>query len=262
VVLSALAAFAAAALAAPPATDGACFLLYQQGRGVVRRSPSEACRVRVSPQSTFKIPHALAALDAGVISGPRHVLRYDGARVPFESWRRDHDLASALPNSVLWYFQRVAETLGMQRERAYLERFDYGNRDARSALTSFWVGGSLAVSPEEQLRFLIRLFTGALPVKREVMESVRRLLVQPPGRVVNARGEHPFADPWPPGTVVAAKTGSGNDRSGRQVRWLVGQVARGGRAWVFVSCVIGDARLAPLAAVELAARALREEGVL
>ncbi len=42
-----------------------CLLLYQVGAGEVRRNPSTSCRVRVSPQSTFKIPHAL--IDARVL---------------------------------------------------------------------------------------------------------------------------------------------------------------------------------------------------
>jgi beta-lactamase class D len=81
-------------------------------------------------------------------------------------------------------------------------------------------------------------------------------------RVTNAAGEHPFSPPWPPHTSVSAKTGSGRDPGGRTVRWLVGHVARGARAWIFVSCVAGDGDLPALAAVDQAATVLREENVL
>jgi len=239
-----------------------CFLLYEIGVGEIRRRPSAACRVRVSPQSTFKIPHALAALDAGVLEGPETTMTYDGSPVPFASWRRDHNLASAMANSVVWFFQRLARDLGPARERAYLEKLPYGNADSSSGLTSFWLGESLLVSPEEQLRFLLRLYEGDLPVSPGAMAAVRRTLVQPPGVVVNAAGQHPFGGPWHAGTVVSAKTGSGDDRSGKQVRWLVGHVARAGRAWIFVSLVFGEPPLGPLAAVHFAAGALAEEGVL
>ncbi len=47
--------------------QGSCFLLHEVGVGEIRREPSAVCGMRVSPQSTFKIPHALAGLDAGVI---------------------------------------------------------------------------------------------------------------------------------------------------------------------------------------------------
>ena len=242
--------------------QGSCFLLHEVGVGEVRREPSEVCGMRVSPQSTFKIPHALAALDAGVVTGADSRFAYDGSSQPFEAWRRDHTLQSAMRFSALWWFQRVAEKLGTQREHDYLRRLGYGNADSSSGLTTFWLGGSLVISPEEQKQFLLRLFGSTLPVRQDAMRTVREILVQPNGMVVNASGEHPFGKPWPPGTVLSAKTGSGRDKSGQQVRWLVGQVSRGRRAWVFVSCVIGSDDTPPLAAVDLAAQALQREGVM
>lgn len=241
---------------------GSCFLLYEVGVGEVRRAPAEACRTRVSPQSTFKIPHALAALDAGVIAGADSNFAYDGTPQSFDAWRRDHTLATAMRFSVVWWFQRVAEKLGVTREQDYLRRLAYGNADPSSGLTTFWLGGSLTISPEEQMQFLLRLFANRLPVSEHAMRTVRAVLVQPLGLVVNAAGEHPFGAAWPRGTVVSAKTGGGRDRSGQEVRWLVGHVSRERRSWVFVSCVIGDDKTAPLAAVDLAAEALRRDGVL
>ena len=236
-----------------------CFLLYEVGVGQVRREPAEACGTRVSPASTFKIPHALAALDAGVLDGPEARIAYDGANQPFEAWRRDHTLRTAIRDSVVWYFQRVAERLGAERERAYLEKLRYGNADATSGLTTFWLGGSLLISPDEQQQFLIDLFADQLPVERRHMDTVRQLLVQPAGTVVNAAGSQRFGPAS--GVVVAAKTGAARDRSGQDVRWLVGHVARGSRSWIFVSMVMAAPDLPPAAAVELAARGLTEARV-
>ncbi|OLE78143.1 MAG: hypothetical protein AUF76_19870 [Acidobacteria bacterium 13_1_20CM_2_65_9] len=108
-------------------------------------------------------------------------------RVPraYESWRRDHTLASAMRNSVVWYFQRIAEKLGMARERDYLKRFDYGNADPSSGLTTFWLGQSLMISPDEQLRFLRRLYAGR-PVS---IRSLRR------GRPTRSSARRPAAPP-------------------------------------------------------------------
>ena len=268
VVFALLLALSAPALSEPQRVEGpalsrveGCFLLYEVGVGDVRRRPAEICATRLLPASTFKIPHALAALDAGVLSGADEKMAYDGAPTDVVAWRRDHTLASAMRNSVVWYFQRVAQRLGMVREREYLRKFDYGNADPTSGLTTFWLGGSLQITPEEQLRFMRRLYADELGASPAAVRTVRELLVQPQGHVVNAMGEHPFAAPWPAGTIVSAKTGSGTDRGGQDVRWLVGHVARGPRSWIFVSCVAGSNPPA-LAAVEQAASALREEGVL
>jgi beta-lactamase class D len=245
-----------------PAPPKACFILYEMGVGQVRRNPSTVCGERLTPASTFKIPHALAALDSGVLSGADQVFKWDGQPRSFEAWRRDHTLASAMRYSVVWYFQRVAEKLGMAREREYLKRFDYGNQDPSSGLTTFWLGQSLKISPDEKLQFLKRLYTDDLPVSNAALKTVKHILVQPRGLVVNASGEHPFDAPWPDDAVVSAKTGAGTDRAGRSVRWLVGHVRRGPRSWLFVSAVTGGEELPSLSAVDLAATSLRETGVL
>lgn len=228
-----------------------CFLLQDMGGGEVRRE-GDGCAVRVPPASTFKIAHALAALDAGVVEGADAKFAYDGSPQPFESWRRDHTLASAMRWSVVWVFQRIAQRLGIDREREYLRKLSYGNADPSSALTTFWLDGSLTISPEEQRDFLLRLYRGELPVKRSAIESVRRILVQPKDAIVSASGEHPFPAG---GAIVSAKTGSVPG-----VRWLVGHVRRGERAWVFVSCVTGVTD--DHAAIDLAAAGLRRAGAL
>jgi beta-lactamase class D len=239
----------------------ACFLLHEIGVGEILRAPADACRTRVAPASTFKVPHALAALDAGVIDGPDAHIAYDGRELSVPSWRRDHTLRTAMRDSVVWYFQALAERLGEAREREYLQKFNYGNKDSSSGLTTFWLGGSLLISPEEQVRFLQDLYAGALPVEKRQVDTVRAILVQPRGQVTNASGAHPFGE-WAPDTIVSAKTGSATDRSGIEVRWLVGHVARGRRAWIFASLVTGAPGVPPLAAVDQAATALTRARVL
>lgn len=244
----------------PAAGPTSCFILHELGADRVLRGPSEGCAVRVSPESTFKIPHALAALDAGVVTADE-LFPYDGRPWPHEGYRHDQTMATAISGSVVWYFQKLAERLGPERERAYLDKFGYGNRDASSGLTTFWQYESLQISPEEQERFLVRLYEDALPIDHHAQEVVRGLLVQPRDRVVNATGAHPFAAPWPADAVVSAKTGSGSQPDRPDVRWLVGHVRRGSRAWVFVSNVVGE-DLPALAAVDLAASSLKAAGVL
>src|SRR5262249_6574898 len=117
------------------------------------------CDARLTPQSTFKSPHALAALDAGVVT-ENEVIKYDGHPVDFPAWGRDHTLVTALRFSVVWYFQEIARRLGPEREQKYLAQFEYGNRDASGGLTTFWLGSTLGISPDEQEQFLVKLFTG------------------------------------------------------------------------------------------------------
>jgi beta-lactamase class D len=252
----------AAAPAPPPTKTESCFLLHEIGVGQVRRDPSTICDQRFTPASTFKVPHALAALDAGVISGPDEKMIYEGGGNWPESSRRAHTLATAMKNSVVWYFQKIAQRLGPEREASYLKKFNYGNMDGSSGLTTFWLGGSLRISPDEQQAFMLSLYQGKLQVSPKSLEQLKAILVQPTGAVVNSMGEHPFDAPWPAGTVVSAKTGSATDASGKDVRWLVGHIKRGDHAYVFVSCVVGGEDLPGNAAIELAAKSLRSAKVL
>jgi len=233
-----------------------CFLLYDLDHGELVRE-GDACTTRVTPASTFKIPHALAALDSGVLASPSVTfsppadLEQD---VP-ETWKRDHSLQTAIRYLVVWYFQRVALLLGLERERDYLARFHYGNQDVSSGGTTFWLEESLKISPDEQETFLVNLYRDRLPMSVPAMRTVRELLIQPKGVVVNAMGEHPFDAPWPEDAVVSTKTGMS-----MHVRWLVGHVRRGERALVFVSCVTGQSP--PLSAIDLAAASLKRAAIL
>ena len=191
-----------------------------------------------------------------VVAALKETFDRDSKRLELERQRID------MRDSVVWYFQETAKRLGPDRERQYLARFTYGNQDSSSGLTSFWLGGSLAISPDEQLRFFERLYDGSLPVSRKAIESVREILRQPAGSVVNAAGAHPFGGRWPEGTVLSAKTGAGSTAGGAIVRWLVGHVSRGSRSWIFVSNVVGGSDTPALAAIEQAERALQEARVL
>ena len=239
-----------------------CFLLYEIGVGERRREPDSACDLRVTPGSTFMLPHALFALDAGVAAGPDETIAYDGTGDVPDSSRRDHTLASSLQHSVIWYHRRLAERMGAARERAYLLNAGYGNMDGSGDPASFWLGDSLAISPDEQQTFLLRLYNDQLPFSRRAQAQVRDMLVQPPGVILNSRGTHNFAAPWPAGAVVSAKTAATTDLTGHGVRWIVGHVRRGAHAYVFVACVVGPPAMGPNVAIDLAAQGLRESGVL
>ena len=67
-----------------------------------------ACSTRLSPASTFKIPHALVALETGVVTA-QSIEKPDGTRYEQQpKWNHEHTVISALRPSVLWVFRRIA----------------------------------------------------------------------------------------------------------------------------------------------------------
>lgn len=153
------------------------FLLVDDRRGTVR-SEGDLTR-RLSPCSTFKIPNSLIALETKVASDAGFPLAYDPSRDGEQhgAWSRDQDLRSALANSTVWYFRELARRIGPERMQQFLERFDYGNRDASGGIDRFWLGSSLRISAEEQVAFLRRFREARLGISERSRSVVRDMLL-------------------------------------------------------------------------------------
>lgn len=84
---------------------------------------------RYSPASTYKIPHTLFALDAGLVADEFQIFPWDGVERSYAPHNQDQNLRSAIRNSALWVFEYFASKLGEDKARAYLEKINYGNND-------------------------------------------------------------------------------------------------------------------------------------
>ncbi len=138
-------------------------------------------KTRYSPASTFKIPHALFALDAGVVTDEFQVFPWDGELRSIEAWNQDQNLRSSMRGSVVWVYQRFAKDMGLDRERSYMQKIGYGNVDT-SGDDPFWVEGNLRISAHEQIEFLRRLYKNELPFAREHQRLVKDIMVVEAGR--------------------------------------------------------------------------------
>lgn len=136
---------------------------------------------RFSPASTFKIPHALFALDAGLVTDEFQTFAWDGEKRWIEAWNRDQDLRSSMRNSVLWVYDGFARKLGEEGERTYLKKINYGNCDP-TGTPPFWVEGNLGISAHEQIEFLRGLYRNALPFRVEHQRLVKDVIVVEAGR--------------------------------------------------------------------------------
>lgn len=226
-----------AVLGAAPAPPHSCVVM-DEGHGPQRLAGSAAeCATRLSPASTYKIPHALIGLETGVIT-EETVFKWDGVRHPDQpKWNQEHTVLSAMKPSVLWFFQRMAPQIGAARAHEWLQRFQYGNADTGGQITQYWLNGRLRVSPDEQLAFLDKFYSGALPVARSHVERLKGAMEQAPGTVENARGVHTLNAKWRPGISLNSKTGATTIESGESVSWLVGQLTVDQRHIVFASAV-------------------------
>ncbi len=262
-LLSASVALAKPKPPAPTVEHPGCFLLMDLDSGQVTRVNPEKCARRLVPASTFKVPHALIALETGVLEDAREVRKWDGMERAVKSWNQDQTLDTAMRHSTVWFFQGTAKQIGPERMKEWLGRLRYGNQDSSGDITRFWLQGPLLVSGDEQLDFLARLYRDELPVSERSRDIVKGTLVQRADTVGNTRGDIALFGPWKDGAVLSCKTGFAQLSDG-DVTWLVGHVQAPGRRYVFVSNVESRTRQRadrPQALVS-AVDALKKLGVL
>jgi beta-lactamase class D len=204
--------------------------------GETLRHAKERAATRYSPASTFKIPNTLIALETGVLEGPESAIPWDARKYPKQPWwdellapmgsywDRDHTLASAFAQSVVWFYREVAIRVGPVRMQLFLDRFDYGNRDLSAGIDGFWLVPGLAISADEQVAFLVRYLRGELGLSARTNELSRRVFL--------AESDERRA--------LYAKTGTGRLEDGRKVGWYVGFIERGDDTFVFAFNLIGD----------------------
>lgn len=147
---------------------------------VTRVHDAQRAERRVSPASTFKIPHTLFVLDAGLVRDEFQVFRWDGTRHAVPAWNRDQTVRSAMRDSTVWLYEAFARELGTERETAYLRKIHYGNELATGP-TPFWVDGDLAVSAQEQIALLRALYANTLPFAVAHQRLVKDLIVYAAG---------------------------------------------------------------------------------
>jgi beta-lactamase class D len=163
--LARILAFALTAAAAPVLTPstataqrapGECVVVQPLDGSAQYLSDPAECAVKTSPASRFKIPHALIALETGVVPSPLEIVNWDETLQPFREWERGHSLDSAVKCSVVWFFQRTAEWIGRQRMLEYLERLGYAEDSFENDLTLFWLNGDLVARRAARLPAAIR----------------------------------------------------------------------------------------------------------
>jgi len=174
---------------------------------------------RTAPASTFKIMNSLIALQTGVVEDENTLKKWDGKVRSIPQWNKDHTLASAVPNSVVWYFQELARDIGRERMEQYIKSVGYGNQVIGDKIDMFWLDASLKISPNEQFEFVKGLYNEDLPFDRENIQTVKKILI------------HEETED----TIFAGKTGTFEANGVNRVGWYVGYAVSKKKPYIFVT---------------------------
>ena len=225
-----------------------CFVLYDMHKDkYIVFNEQERARPFI-PASTFKICNSLIGVETGVIPDEHFVIKWDGIVRWRAEWNKDHDMKAAFRNSTVWYYQELARRVGGQRMKFWLDKAAYGNSDTSGGIDKFWLSGGLRITPQGQIDFLRRLYSGTLPFSQRTTEIVKRVMV--------------MEDTL--GYTLRAKTGL-SDQEGMSVGWYVGYVESKENVYFFASCIHCDDKNNPdfvRARIEAARKILKELKVL
>ena len=158
---------------------------------------------RLPPASTFKIPHALFSLDAGLVKDEFQIFPWDGMKRTFADHNRDQDLRSSMRYSAVWVYELFAKQIGQNKARDYLSMIHYGNADPTGDTSAYWIDGNLRITAQEQVGFLKKLYLNQLPFDEADQRLVKDIMINEAGRE------------W----ILRAKTGWEGD-----IGWWVGWV--------------------------------------
>lgn len=189
-----------------PATSALLIVRLEDGQEWV--SGGSRIEARYPPASTSKIPHTLIALETGYANGPDTFFKWDGTLRFFDAWNQDQTLSSAYSISAVWVYQQIARELGHETMSHWIRQLEYGNQNIGSIddLTTYWLRGPLEISAREQIQFLSKLATGALPVKPETLGLGKQIMLADQG------------EDW----TLYAKTGWRSDGENIDIGWYVG----------------------------------------
>lgn len=194
------------------------FILREMKKGKTFVYNQERATQRFAPQSTFKVPHSLIGLQVGAVKDEYEIKYWDGVEREIEVWNQDHTLGSAMRNSVVWYYQAMARDIGEKRMEKWVQTISYGNQDSSGGIDQFWLSSSLEISPIEQVDFMETLYKENLPFDKDVMKTVKRIMIQKEGDDFTLYG----------------KTGQGSG-----IGWYVGFIETNNGAYSFATNISG-----------------------
>jgi beta-lactamase class D len=216
-----------------------CFILYDMDtkKKIVKYNPKR-CAHRIAPDSTFKIPLSLMAFDQKLIT-KNTIFSWDGKNRWLKKWNQNQTPQTWMRYSVVWVSQLLTPQLGISKIKNYLQKFHYGNQDfsgdvgKNNGLLHAWLNSSLKISADEQLLFLINMFTHKLPVSpTAITDTFNNMYISNDSTDLSLYGTQfdVLKNNW----QLYGKTGSSGS-TGFRDGWFEGFVVKGKRRYVFVT---------------------------
>lgn len=212
-----------------------CFTMLNNTDGNITVYNMGMDTMRVTPASTFKILNSLIALQTGVATTDKMIIKWDSTIRPVAEWNRDMDMRDAFRVSCVPYYQELARRAGKETMQSWIDSLGYGNKNISGPVDSFWLNNTLKISPDEQLGLLKRLYFDQLPFRKSVQETVRQMMVQENNSAYK----------------LSYKTGWGFDEQKHSIGWVCGWIEENRHVYFFVTLVRAESPETDMAKIRM-----------
>lgn len=226
-------------------------IIYDRQQDKFYQHNASRNKISFTPASTYKIPNSLIALETGVIKNDVAVLTWDGITrglsedQPIPEWNQDLNLRLAFKYSAVWFYQVLARKIGYQRMQYFVSKIQYGNQDigSKEEIDRFWLGGKLKITPEQQIKFLRRLYDNDLPFSVPNIELVKDIMIIEKTPDYTLRGKTGWATSQEP-----------------QIGWLVGYLEQNNNVYFFATNIDMTADKDPTVRLQVTRLCLQDLG--
>jgi beta-lactamase class D len=177
----------------------------------------------MQPASTFKIINLLIALETGAIKDEHEIIPWPGKTdTTLYGYRpeiyKDLSVKEAFEVSAGWAFIEIAKRIKRPVYLDYLKQSGYGNLDLSEKGADFWNFGPMKISPENQIKFLVKLYEDKTPFSKRNTEILKNVMV------TEREGNY----------ILRSKTGW-TRTEGQDIGWWVGYVINKDRTYFFAT---------------------------
>ena len=145
-------------------------------------SETVGLEIETLPASTFKIINLLIALETNTIKDENEIVKWIGSTDTVKYGYRPeiyHDMPvkEAFELSAGWVFVELAKKIGKETYKKHLSESKYGNNNLSQTEVDFWNFGDFAISPKNQVEFLLSLYEEKLPFSKRNIDIVKNVMI-------------------------------------------------------------------------------------
>lgn len=170
---------------------------------------------RFTPATSFKLLTSLIGIQTGKISNENTVLTTGTGKDSALSFKEAFKTSSNV------FFQTLANQVGKDTMKVWIDSIGYGNKNVNGPVDSLWLNDQLKISPDEQLGFVSKLYFSQLPFQKYAQQMVQDQMLQEDNNLYQ----------------LSYATGSGTDDKNNAIGWVLGWIVENQHVYFFVTFV-------------------------